>query len=154
MGSAGHVVQNFCFCLHPVGYADHVVHSSVSGAQNIDILFFILGWAHSGFHKRRVGTRYAKLVFLHLVATVGHIGHPGAFGVQNIGGLFFMLGWAWCGLHKSAPRHITPNLCFCMIGWGRCNFYKKHVGTHYDELVFLHPVGSMCHVMHSRVSRP
>jgi hypothetical protein len=56
---------------HPVAYAGHVVHSSASwarnisssGAQNIDALFFILGWDWCGFHQKHVGTSYAELVF-------------------------------------------------------------------------------------------
>jgi hypothetical protein len=31
--------------LHPVGSAGHVVHSGASGGQNINALFFLLGWA-------------------------------------------------------------------------------------------------------------
>jgi hypothetical protein len=52
---------------HPLGSAGHVVHSSAFGAQNINALFFMLWWARGGFHKKRAGTRYAKLLFLHLV---------------------------------------------------------------------------------------
>jgi hypothetical protein len=33
--------------------------------QNINALFFMIGWAHSGFHRKHVGTRYAELVFFH-----------------------------------------------------------------------------------------
>jgi hypothetical protein len=37
-----HIMSNMCF--HPVGSVGHVVHFGVSGAQNIDVLFFILEW--------------------------------------------------------------------------------------------------------------
>jgi hypothetical protein len=90
----------------------HVVHSSASGPQNVDALFFLFGWDRYGFHKKRTGTRYAELLFLHLVGSACHIVHSGASEAQNINALFFMLGWVWCGFHK------------------------KHAGTHYAELVF------------------
>jgi hypothetical protein len=31
--------------------------------------------------------------------------------------------------------------------WDRYGFCKNHVGTHYAERVFLHPVGSVGHVV-------
>jgi hypothetical protein len=40
-----------------------------------------------------------------------------------------------------------------MIEWTRCDFNKKHTGTHYAEFVFLQPVGSAGHVVHSGMSR-
>jgi hypothetical protein len=52
---------------HPVGSRGHVVHFGASGVQNIDALFFLLGWTWCGFHKELVGTRYTEVVFLHPV---------------------------------------------------------------------------------------
>jgi hypothetical protein len=66
--------------LHPVG---HVVHSSAFEAQNIDTLFFVLGWIQYGFHKMRVGTCYAELLFF---------------------ALFFMVGWDRYGFDKKCTR--------------------------------------------------
>jgi hypothetical protein len=66
--------------LHPVGSASHVVHSSASGAQNIDTLFFMLGWDRCAVHKKCGGTRYAELLFLHPVRFAGHVVHSSVFG--------------------------------------------------------------------------
>jgi hypothetical protein len=60
VGSASHVVPNFYF-LHLMGFADHVVHSGASGAQNVDTLFFVLGWAQYGFHIQEMGN--LRIVF-------------------------------------------------------------------------------------------
>jgi hypothetical protein len=61
--------------LHPVGSAGHVVHFGACGAQNIDVLFFMLRWDLFGFHKKRAGTRYDEHVFLHPVRFVGRLVH-------------------------------------------------------------------------------
>jgi NADPH-dependent curcumin reductase CurA len=39
-----------------------------------------------------------------------------------------------------------------MIGWDQYEFGKKCIGTCYVEHVFLHPVGSVGHVVHSGAS--
>jgi hypothetical protein len=66
--------------LHPVGFAGHIVHSHASATRNFDSLFFMLGWARCGFHKKHAETRYIALVFLYPVGSVGHVVHSGASG--------------------------------------------------------------------------
>jgi hypothetical protein len=56
----------------------HVVHSGVSRPQNVDAVFFILEWDRYGFHKKRVRTRYAEVVFLHPARFLGHVVHSSA----------------------------------------------------------------------------
>jgi hypothetical protein len=78
--------------LHLVGSACHVEHSGAIRSQNTDALFFMLGWAWCGFHKKRVEIRYAELVFWHPVGSTDHVVDSGESGVRNFKALFFMLG--------------------------------------------------------------
>jgi hypothetical protein len=91
----------------------HVVHSGASRVQNVDALFFMLGWDRCGLHKMRTGTHYAELVFLNLVGSMGDIVHSGVSGAWNINTLFLCS----CGpvrFHKKHVGHVTRNLCFCI----------------------------------------
>jgi hypothetical protein len=75
---------------------------------------FMLVWNRCGFDKKRVGTRYAKLLFLRLLGSAGHVVHSRASGVQNVYALVFMLGSVRCGFHKKCAEPRYARLCFCM----------------------------------------
>jgi hypothetical protein len=79
----------------------HVVHFGAFGAQNINALFFMLGWDWYGFDKNCARTCYAELVFFHPVGSAGHIVYSGVFWVRNVEALFLMLGWDQYGFDKN-----------------------------------------------------
>jgi hypothetical protein len=58
-----------------VGSACHIVLSGASGTQNVDALFFMLGWAQYSFQKKRTEIHYGELMFLPLVRSTGHLVH-------------------------------------------------------------------------------
>jgi hypothetical protein len=112
----GHITPNFYF-LHLVGSVGHIVHSDAFGSQNTDTLFFMPKWAQCGFHKKHVGTRYAKLVFLHSMGSTCHVMHSLCPGRENLVHYFSCS----CGLGtdsiKSVLGHVTPNFCFFCTLW-------------------------------------
>jgi hypothetical protein len=122
------VTPNLHFCIR-CDLCAHSVFRCVRSVKHRHSIF-MLGWARYGSHKKRVGTRYIKLVFLHPVRSVDHVVRSGASGPRNIDALFLMLMWAWCRYHK------------------------KHTQTCCVELLFLHPVRSAGNVVRSSASRP
>jgi hypothetical protein len=68
-------------------------------------------WDRYGFDKKRLGTRYAKLVFLHLVGYAGHVVHSGASGARSVDA-FSSSGGPGVVSITSVLGHLTPNLCF------------------------------------------
>jgi hypothetical protein len=64
------------------------------------------------------------------VGSAGHVVHSYGSGSRNVDTLFFMVSGTSTNSTKSASGHITLNL------------------------FFLHPVGSMGHIVHSSASNP
>jgi hypothetical protein len=102
--------------LHPVRSTCPIVHSGASGGQNVDALFFMLGWDRYGFHKKCAGIHYAELVFLHLMGYVGHVVLFGVSRRKKSMHYFARSGKTDMDSIKSGSGHVTPNMSFC-IRW-------------------------------------
>jgi hypothetical protein len=66
--------------LHPIRFACHVVYSGAFGAQNVDVLLFMLGWARCRSQKKCDVTHYVELVFLRPMGFAAHVVRSRAFG--------------------------------------------------------------------------
>jgi hypothetical protein len=93
-----------------------VLHFSASGLRSVTALFFMLGRARCGFHKKCVGTRYTKLLFLHQVGSTGHIVQSDASRPRNIDTLFFMLLWAQWSFPKKHDDKLRRTCVFASGG--------------------------------------
>jgi hypothetical protein len=139
------------------------VQSSAFGPLNVNALIFMLEWAWCGFHKRHIGTRYTKVLFLRLVGSAGHVMHsgalrarksthyfscsggPGAVSIKKRSGTCYVellclhsIGFAGHIVHFGASKTSNINALFFMLEWAQCGIHKKHAGTHYAKHVFLH----------------
>jgi hypothetical protein len=52
-------------------------------------------------------------------------------------------------VHLVASGARNAETLFFVQGWVRCGSQKKHTGTRYAELVFLHPTRFDSHVVYS-----
>jgi hypothetical protein len=57
-------------------------------------------------------------------------------------------------VHSGASEVRNDDTSFSMLGWDRYGFHKTPAGTRYAELVLLHSMGSICHIVHFSLSWP
>jgi hypothetical protein len=137
--------------------------------------YFMLGWPRCGPHKMCVGTHYIEFVFLHPIRSTGHIVPFGASGPERsiyfshaLGGpqripqkscrdtLHRTYAFASIGIYESCSafwsiRGAKHQHSIFMLRWDQFRSHKKRTRIRYAELVFLHPVGSLGHVVCSVV---
>jgi hypothetical protein len=141
--------------LHLVQSACDVLRSNASGAQNVDTVVFMLGWAWCRNHKSVPGHVMMNLCFCIrwdlrvLYCILVHWGHKMSMHY------FSCLSGVGTDSTKSASRDVFASSAICghvvrsgasgvrnvdtlffMLRWARYEYHKKHVGTHYVVFVF------------------
>jgi hypothetical protein len=114
--------MNMCFCIRwDIRVTQCVlirtghVRPNTYRAWNVDALFFMLMWAWCRYHKKRVGTYHAKHVSCirwYLWVTLWVLVRPGSEMSTHYSSCSGGLG---ADPTKSTMRHVTPNLCFCIL---------------------------------------
>jgi hypothetical protein len=104
------------------------MHSSASGRATSTNYFPCSGGPGAVFINSAPGRRYTELVFCI------------RWGLRSRSVFWCIQGTKhWCTIFHAR--------------WAWCGFRKKHPGTCHAKLMFLHPVGSVGHIVHSGVSR-
>jgi hypothetical protein len=162
--------------LYLVGAAGPVVHSSGTGARNIDALFSCSGGPGTVSIESVSGHVTPNLCFciswdlwVTKCIPVG-LGHkmsthyiscwsgPGAVSKKarpiHYAELVLLhpVGSAGHVGHSGASRARNMIALFFMLGWDQYGFDKKCARTRYADLAFLHLVGSAAHIVHSGAS--
>jgi hypothetical protein len=121
-----------------------------------------------------IGTDSAKRVMEDIMSNIlCSMVHPGRETLKHH---FSCSGGTGLDCKKGTPEYGTFNMCFSvrwdrrvtlcipvclgvrrrctifMLGYNQYRFHKNHAGTHYVELLFLHPVGFAGDVVDSSVS--
>jgi hypothetical protein len=101
----------------------------------------MLRWDQYARTKKCTVTRYAGHLFAHPAGSVAQVVHSDASGAQNVDTPFFLCIWG-----------VKHRRTIFILRWDQHGFDRKRIGRCYTELVFLHPIGSAGHVVHSGTS--
>jgi hypothetical protein len=99
---------------HPVGSTGIVVHSSASGARNIDVLFSYSGGTGMDSIKIMLGHVTSNFCFCILWDMRVIYCISVRLGSESSAHYFSCSGGTDTGLTKSASGHVTLTFCFCV----------------------------------------